>query len=376
VGGVNNSRWLLANTLLVFKALGRPTSCWLAKCAVGIGALYLFVPYDLIPDRIPILGHADEAGFLFLGFVSARLLVPAELVDSHFRLTGDALWLFERPTLWQHLLFKVRILRSDLADFFLYEHRGIAAYLITGKNSGTHWLKFMLSCALATQYDISPPRYASGKHSNAILRDPRDPLPEPNIPRIACSHTVPSIMCSWLWRSLPHAPVVVLVRDIPAAMTSHYMKWRNHLDDSFSRYVRGDPSGRRYKADIWWYVRFFNRWGDLACANPANILVVRYEDLQTEPEACLRRVALHWKIDISEAAFCAALRFTSRDAIRSMLDPDDTEKVVPTREEANAINAYSQADEVFLRNTIAHYLRHDFGYGYSFNAPSFPAINQ
>jgi hypothetical protein len=59
-----------------------------------------------------------------------------------------------------------------------------------------------------------------------------------------------------------------------------------------------------------------------------------------------------------------------------MLDPDDTEKVVPTREEANAINAYSQADEVFLRNTIAHYLRHDFGYRYSFNAPSFPAINQ
>ena len=33
---------------------------------------YLFVQLDIIPDRIPVVGHLDEAAFVIGGFVLAR----------------------------------------------------------------------------------------------------------------------------------------------------------------------------------------------------------------------------------------------------------------------------------------------------------------
>jgi Sulfotransferase family len=223
----------------------------------------------------------------------------------------------------------------------------------------------MLSCALARQHKVSRPRYASGKHSDDILGNPRRPPAKPGIPRIVSSHTVPSIICRWAWltRALPHPPVVVLVRDIRAAMASHYLKWRDCTEVTFSSYVRGDPSGRRYGADIWWYIRFFNRWGDLVQANPKKILVVRYEDLQAHPEVWLREIAAHWGLDLDDEAFGEALRFSSRDAIRSQLDPSRTEIVVPPKP-ATTYLEYWPGDEAFIHRTITRYLRHDFGYGY------------
>ena len=271
----------------------------------------------------------------------------------------------QRPTLWQHVQFVIRIVRSDLANFFLYQYRGADGLLITGKNSGTHWLKFMLSCALAKQYNIPRPRHSSGTHANDIFGDLLRPRSHPRMPRIGSSHTVPSVIFSWNWltRVLPHPPVVVLVRDIKAAMASHYLKWQGRLEEPLCRYVRGDPSGQRYKADVWWYIRFFNRWGDAARANPAKVLVVRYEDLEAEPAAWLRRIATHLRLDLHDDAFAEALRGVDRNVIRSLADPGDTETVVPP-DGASASVAYSRTDLEFIHNTIARYLRHDFGYEY------------
>ena len=353
-------RFLFVHIAVLWRALRNPTSCWLAKAAASLGLLYLFGPIDLIPHH-----HWDEIGIVLLGFLSSRALVPAELAREYRRAVDGPVRLPQRPTLWRRVQFTIRIIRSDLANFFLYQYRSSDALLITGKNSGTHWLKFMLSCALARQYRVPRPRYASGKHSDTILGDPRHPPAKPGMPRIVSSHTVPSIVCGWAWltRMLPHPPVVVLVRDIRAAMASHYLKWRDCMAESFSSYLQGDPSGRRYKADIWWYIRFFNRWGDLVRANPKKILVVRYEDLQADPEVWLREIADHWGLGLDDEAFEEALRFSSRDAIRSQLDPSRTEMVVP-HDPAITYLEYRPRDEAFVRNTTRRYLRHDFGYGY------------
>ena len=145
-------------------------------------------------------------------------------------------------------------------------------------------------------------------------------------------------------------------------MLSHYVKWQHEYQVPFAQYVRGDPSGVRYRADLWWYMHFFNRWGDLATAHPDLVLVVRYEDLKAAPEACLRRIVAHFHIDMTDDAVTAALRFVDRDAMRARLDPGNAEVVIPP-DDANPDAAFTRDDMAFMRNALAGYLRHDFGYG-------------
>jgi uncharacterized membrane protein YkvA (DUF1232 family) len=55
---------------------------FLAKlCLIGGGVLP-FMPFDLIPNRIPVLGHLDEASYVLGGLFLARLLVPEELLPE------------------------------------------------------------------------------------------------------------------------------------------------------------------------------------------------------------------------------------------------------------------------------------------------------
>jgi hypothetical protein len=339
-------------------------SCPLSKLALLVGIGYLFVPLDLIPDRIPIIGHLDEAGFVVAGFVGSRLLIPQPNYNAYRDFWQHRLHVSACPTSWQHLRFLIRIARADLSNFFLYQHRQVHAFLVTGKNSGTHWVKFMLSCALARQYGVPPPRHSSGPDADAIISHPRWPHRHPHMPRIGSSHTIPSIAFRWryLTRPLPFQPVVVLVRDITTAMMSHYVKWEREYQVPLADYVRGDPSGRRYRADIWWYIHFFNRWGDLAAANPEKVLVVRYEDVQADPEACLWRIAEHLRVELDKADIDGALLFASRDSIRAALDPGNTEIVVSDDGATMAV-VYSPKDQEFMCNALARYLRHDFGYG-------------
>jgi hypothetical protein len=338
-------------------------SCLLSKIVLLLGISYLFEPLDLIPDRLPIVGHFDEIGFVVAGFVGSRYLIPKSNEERYLDLWGARLTLSACPGVWQHVQFLVRIVQADVSNFFLYQYRDVDAFLITGKNSGTHWLKFMLSCALARQYRVPPPGHSSGREADAIISHPRWPHRYTHIPRIGSSHTIPSIAFAWpgLTRRFEFPPVVVLVRDIRDAMASHYGKWQHEYQVSFSQYVRGDPSGERYRADLWWYMHFFNRWGDLAAACPDRVLVVRYEDLKTAPEVWLRRIASHIPVDMSDDAVATGLRFVGREAMRMWLDPTNTEVVIPP-DDARGDVVFVRDDLEFLHNAFVRYLRHDFGY--------------
>src|SRR5215510_1771769 len=122
--------------------------------------------------------------------------------------------LTDGPSLWQGLQFFARVLQADLANFFLLQYRDVDGFLVTSKNSGTHWLKFMLSCAIAEQYGVPPPRRSSGHEADRIIGHPRWPQ-RARVPRIGSSYTIPSIAFTWTWLvwEMPHPPVVVLVRD-------------------------------------------------------------------------------------------------------------------------------------------------------------------
>ena len=262
------------------------------------------------------------------------------------------------------LPFALAQLRADVSNFFLLHYSGCDGFLVTGKNSGTHWLKYMLSCAITAQYGVAPPERSNGREGDAIIGHPRHPRRYQQLPRLGSSHNLPSraFVLPGLRNLLPTRPTVVLVRDIHDAMLSNYLKWREKYQVDLPEYVRGDPWGRRYVADAWWYVHFFNVWGDFAQVHADKTLVVRYEDLRKDPARWLDLSARRFGIELSESSLAAGLEHVERDAIRSRLEAGKRE-VVPD-EAARARIAFSPADNAVLRDILRRNLRHDFGYGY------------
>src|SRR5690242_12758664 len=176
--------------------------------------------------------------------------------------------------------------RDDLSRFHLLHYGpSVDGFLVSGHNSGTHWLRFMLSAAIAHRLALPRPERSSGPASDAFIAHARHPRRFPHAPRIGSSHHMPSRLMAALGLlglyQLP--PVVLLVRNIPDALTSYFCKWRDAKAlGGLSEYVGRAP--RPQGVDVWWFIRFFNRWGLLRRVFPDRVMVVRYEDLLAEPE--------------------------------------------------------------------------------------------
>ncbi len=258
-----------------------------------------------------------------------------------------------------------RALLIDLSNFHLLQYRTVSGFLVSGKNSGTHWLRFMLSHAMAQRYGLAPPIHSSGRNSEDFVGHPRWARKYPELPFIASSHNLPSSLLSWGWVrwlfDLP--PVVVLVRDPKEAMLSHYVKWHGELSLSLHDYICNQSTKRKQLADGWWYIDFFNRWGRMARAAPDHVLVVRYEDLQKAPEHWLERISDHIGLGLDATAIAAAMQVSTREAVRSTLDPAYGETIVPDAGERSRIYLPAAEDAVLTRQ-FDEYLHDDFGYGH------------
>ena len=287
---------------------------------VTCGLIYLAVPNDLIPDNQPY-GLTDDAACLLLCFAGAWRLAPTPI---RLRVGND-------------LRFRIRVLRADLGNFGLIQHRYVDGFLISGKNSGSHWIKYMLSLALAEKHGLEPPRYCSGREADRIVgRAERGKLGR-GYPLIATSHTIPSILLCLLPlpRLVRQPPIVLLVRNIPDALRSNAFKWQDRHRATPSEYAAGDPSGRRFVADAWWYAHFFNRWGMFYRCHPERVLLVHYEDVLADASACVRRIADHLRLDLSIAQISTAAANASKDHMRLRQDPDAGEVIVPASELRN-----------------------------------------
>ena len=279
---------------------------------------------------------------------------------------GETIARLARRYLPSGLRFRLRLLQADLGNFFFVQHRHVDGFLVTAKNGGSHWLKFMLSVGIAHTHGVSPPQFSTGPQAEDIIGHPARKRRYPGMPQICTTHTIPSALQRHVPRFLARRPpIVVLVRHIEPAMLSSYLKWRGHyetlsatpLDD----FARGDPIGRRFVADAWWYVHFFNRWGAWEAADPGRVLIVRYEDLVADTPAWLSRIATHLRLDFDPAAMHAALAFASKEAMRARQDPDAGEVIVPSIETSPI--AFSAENLGAIRAILRRYLRYDFGYG-------------
>src|SRR3954468_7412147 len=109
-------------------------------------------------------------------------------------------------------------LRDDLSRFHLLHYGGrVDGFLISGHNSGTHWLRFMLSAAIAHRLALPRPTYSSGPQSDVYIGHARHRRTYPQAPRIGSSHHMPSRLVALAGAlglvRLP--PVVLLVRRLP-----------------------------------------------------------------------------------------------------------------------------------------------------------------
>ena len=260
---------------------------------------------------------------------------------------SDRLWLSARTL--ERGAFNLRTLRHGQFD-------GVMA---TMKQSGTHWVMYMLSLILARLHDLPPPLYFA---DTSIVGNPKFR----EIPRIRYVHCPPHYLLRSRtfsrWLHLPRH--LVMVRDLRAALVSHYEKRKSDYNVDFSTYLRGDVSGKKYADDIWVRIRFLNGWGPVVERHPEAIAVLKYEDLLADTRGCLARVCDHFNFEgvtpdlLDEVVAAsskaeAAKRSNPRAKLRSVrLDPRP------------AIEWYSEKDLRFVADLCRRHLKHTFGYQY------------
>ena len=73
----------LKKELAVYQlVLKHPDTPWLAKFFLGLAIGYLLMPFDLIPDFIPILGQLDDVVIIPILLYLALWLTPKRVIED------------------------------------------------------------------------------------------------------------------------------------------------------------------------------------------------------------------------------------------------------------------------------------------------------
>jgi len=62
--------------------LKHPQTPWVAKLFLGLAVGYLLLPFDLIPDFIPIIGQLDDVVIIPALLYLALLFIPKWIIQS------------------------------------------------------------------------------------------------------------------------------------------------------------------------------------------------------------------------------------------------------------------------------------------------------
>lgn len=259
--------------------------------------------------------------------------------------------------------YRAKVLNETWTNFSVLRHGAFDGMLVTSKNSGTHWLKYMLAVALAETYCIAPPQYFSENAVRPYIGWPKDKPVYPQLPRLAFSHTIPHRLADWSWaRGMAGLPSYVLaVRHPMSVLASHHAKWEYDIKVDWLTYLEGDPAGARYRCDIYWLARFWNRWGQVMARQDGGILVVHYEDTLKDPRRILEAVDRHWNLKLTSAAIDAAIQAGTKDAMAKKVDPAAEPNVLQNRKTSLTELFSGEALEIYRRK-VGELFRHDLGY--------------
>lgn len=269
----------------------------------------------------------------------------------------------QKKLLSNDLSFRLHCLNRDNANLSLLKYNDFQGFLVTGQHSGTHWIKWMMSHAMAHHYQVPPPKYYDNRSSNDIIGHPKHARMHPQLPRIASSHAIPPTPMQWAWvrrwRNLP--PYVLVVRDMRDVLVSNYEKWKHRYNVSFAEYLEGDPWSQKYITDVWNYTRFMNRWGEVITrSQPGEIVVLKYEDVKKDTAAALKKIAAQFKLPLGAESIAAGVAAGHKDFMARHRDPEEEAEAL--RPDGKGDTAFTPELEARLREILSRNLKHDFGY--------------
>ncbi len=255
--------------------------------------------------------------------------------------------------------------RRDWTNFSFRRHRRFDAYLVTMHQSGTHWLKYLLTLMITREHGLEVPDTIS---DNVVIGGPKEDARYALTPRLGHSHTIPSPLlgAAMAIPALGLPRYAVLVRDIRDVLSAHYRKWQDRYDCSFATYLRGDVRHRRFEKDIWWDFRYLNTWAAILKRHPARTMSLRYEDLQGDPHAALRRLVAFLEVPLADVD--AAIDYALANATKGIMSEKDIHPYgmpVVHDEVRDWDDWYAPADRDWFRAACARHLHNDFGYGYA-----------
>jgi len=229
--------------------------------------------------------------------------------------------------------YKSKVLNDNWTNFSVLRHGKFDGFLVTSKNSGTHWVKYMLAVALADTYGIERPKYFSENAVRPYIGWPKDEVVHPELPRLAFSHTIPHRLADWGWAraaaSLP--PYALCVRHPMAILASHHAKWEYDIKVDWLTYLKGDPAGKDYRCDLYWLARFWNRWGEVRATDPDRFFIAQYEETRKDPRRIIQGIAAHWGITLTPEAIEAAIEAGTKEAMAEKVDPEAEPNVLQNR---------------------------------------------
>ena len=57
----------------------------ISRILIGLAIAYFFMPIDIIPDFIPVIGHLDDA-IIILSLISVAIkFIPKEIFSEHYK---------------------------------------------------------------------------------------------------------------------------------------------------------------------------------------------------------------------------------------------------------------------------------------------------
>jgi hypothetical protein len=261
--------------------------------------------------------------------------------------------------------FPLNTLNRRIFNTSTLRHRHFDGQMVSTHQSGSHWLKYMLSNVLALTYDLPMPRHIQ---DDDLIGHPKAPPKYSGIPRIVHSHSMPhALISSGLAGRLFKLPkYLVLLRDPRYSLISHYERYRKggKLENiDFTTYLHGDPRHNRFHNDLWTRICFMNGWGDVLQNHCGPTLSMTYEAMERDTGGCLRRACAFFfpETPIADDTIERVLALSTREEMAKRPNPEV--KTVVVRTEKKPIEDYfTEENEAFLRHACRRFLRHDFGY--------------
>lgn len=259
--------------------------------------------------------------------------------------------------------YKYHALRQECINLSLLAHRDFDFMLITMHQSGTHWLKYMLTLALVEKLGIDRPEYIQ---DDIFFGNPSSYQCNYEVSRIASAHSIPHLLLgSRLLNKLLRFPrYIVLVRDMRASLVSNFEKWKDNVEyTDFSTFLRGDETGKRFNNDIWWCLRFYNAWGRILENVPDTTTFIRYEDLTANTFHTLKKISAFLELELNDKQLQYGIDEASKNKMQKKNDP--TALTVVRGDKRNPLDWFSETDKLFFVNACKDHLKHDFGYNFS-----------